>query len=164
MNRWHVMRIYAGAEFAVCSAMTAAGYVAYCPQYIERRRRGRLANNLNMVEFALPLFPGYAFVQHDGTFRKEAFETARIKISVFRTSWLRDDQMDAIRDTANEASKASIERKLQPGQFAKLLHGVLKGESAKVLRIKGQRALLEFTRGGRKSEMVAMVRDLEAVG
>jgi transcription antitermination factor NusG len=163
MNRWHVMRIYAGAEFAVCSAMTAAGFVAYCPAYIERRRN-RYGHRGAMMEYALPLFPGYAFVQHDTSFRKEAFETARIKISVFRTSYLRDDQMDAIRDTANEASKVTTERKIVPGQFAKLLHGVLKGESAKVLRIKGQRALLEFTRGGRRAEMTVMVRDLEAVG
>jgi transcription antitermination factor NusG len=103
-------------------------------------------------------------VQHDSQFRKEDFETARIKISVFRTSYLRDDQMDAIRDTANEASKVTEVRKIVPGQFAKLLHGVLEGESAKVLRIKGQRALLEFTRGGRRAEMTVMVRDLEAVG
>jgi transcription antitermination factor NusG len=163
MTRWHVMRIYAGAEFAVCSAMTAAGYVAYCPAYIERRRKGGFYSK-DRQEIALPLFPGYAFVQHDSTFRKEAFETARIKISVFRTSYLRDDQMDAIRDTANEASKVTTERKIVPGQFAKLLHGVLKGESAKVLRIKGHRALLEFTRGGRRAEMTVMVRDLEAVG
>lgn len=162
MNRWHVMRIYAGAEFAVCAAMTSAGYVAYCPRFVERHRN-RSVRKSELLERVTPLFPGYAFVQHEARFRKEAFETARVKISVFRASWLRDDQMDEIKATEAGANIVAADRKIVQGQFAKLLHGVLKGESAKVLRIKGQRALLEFNRGGRRAEMTVMVRDLEAV-
>lgn len=155
---WWVVRTLGGAEFAVTGSILAAGFEAYCPTYTARHRN-RYGHRDEIIEAERPLFPGYLFLRPDPRFR-EAFETSRIKLQVFRSSPVSDGVIDAVRATAAEASKVAVERKVEAGDFATLLRGVLKGESARVLRVRGQQALVDILRDGRRAVLLVRLSDL----
>lgn len=156
---WWVVRTLGGAEFAVTGSILAAGFEAYCPTYTARHRN-RYGHRDEVIESERPLFPGYLFVRPDHRFRREAFETSRIKLQVFRSSPVSDGVVDAVRATAAEASKVAVERKIEAGDFATLLRGVLKGESARVLRVRGQQALVDIVRDGRRAVLLVRLSDI----
>lgn len=159
---WQVVRTLAGAEFAVTGQMLAAGFAATCPSFVVRRRN-RYGNRDEMTEALRPLFPGYLFLRPDPRFRREAFETGRIRLRVFHQPRLSDGVVDALRVTALEASKVAVVKKIEPGDFATMLRGVLKGESAKVLKVRGAQALIDIARDGRRAVVFVPLADLQGV-
>lgn len=156
---WSVVCLTSGAEFAVAGAMLAAGFETYCPSFTVKQRN-RYGHRDELVETTKPLFPTYIFVRPDAGLRREAFETGRIKLKIFRHPVISDAVIEAVRATAEEASKVAIEKKIEAGDFATLLRGVLKGESAKVLRVRGQQALIDIQRDGRRTIVLVKLTDL----
>lgn len=157
---WWVVRVFAGYEFEIGGEMLTDGLEVFVPSYSVVRRNRYQRNK--QTRSTLPLFPGYFFVRPDERFRTAKFETRRTTVRVLRGSSGRvlvsDAQMAVVREAAEEASRAPIERKVQPGDFVRLLRGVLKGESAQVLRTRGRTAFVTL---GRR-EIVVNISDLEA--
>lgn len=159
MSGWWVIRTICGRELELADEIGQAGFGAFCPSYtVTRRHRYKRGK---VIQSTLPLFPSYLFLTPDPDFRPAAFETHRVKLQVLRGSSGRvvvsEAQMAVVREAAEEASRAPIERKVQPGDFVRLLRGVLKGESAQVLRTRGRTAFVSL---GRR-EFVVNISDLE---
>jgi transcription antitermination factor NusG len=157
---WWVIRTLFGRELELAEEIGQAGFGAFCPSYtVTRRHRYKRGK---VIQSTLPLFPSYLFLPPDPDFRTAEFETHRVKLQVLRGTSGRllvsEAQMAVVREAAEEASRTPTERKVQPGDFVKLLRGVLKGESAQVLRTRGRTAFI--TLGGRR-EFVVNISDLE---
>lgn len=160
MTGWWVIRTLCGREFELAEEIGRAGFGTYCPAYhvnrAHRYQRGR------RITVTLPLFPSYLFLTPDPDFRPAAFEDHKVKLRVLRGPSGRvvvsEAQMAVVREAADQASRTPIERKIQPGDFVKLLRGVLKGESAQVLRTRGRTAFINL--GTR--EIIVNISDVEA--
>lgn len=160
MTGWWVIRTLCGREFELECNIAQAGFGAFCPSYtVTRRHRYKRGQ---VIKSTLPLFPSYLFLTPHPDFRPTAFETHRVKLQVLRGSSGRvvvsEAQMAVVREAAEIASRVPVERKVQPGDFVKLLRGVLKGESAQVLRTRGRTAFLNL--GTR--EVIVNISDVEA--
>lgn len=149
MEGWNVLRVFCGVELAVEAAVIERGFDAYCPVFTQPRRN-RYGRRGEIVEVTRPLFPGYLFARPGPGFRTSMFETSRTVVRLLRGSTGRivvnDDQMAVVRNAALEASRVAVERKVQAGDYVVLLRGLLKGETAVVLRVRGQTALVSINR------------------
>jgi transcription antitermination factor NusG len=164
MNAWHAARTNGGAEFAVTGAILAAGLDAYCPSY-SVRRKSRYGHRGEFIDCIHALFPTYLFVRAGQNFRREQFETARIKIQLFRGGLVSQDVIDAVKATAAEVGNvATTVNRIEAGAFVKMMRGILRGDVAKVVKVKGQQAIIEVTRNGRTATFRTHVNELEAVG
>jgi transcription antitermination factor NusG len=144
---WRALSVFSGNELDVALRMNAAGVEAYCPSFTSITRQ-RNAHRCMTVTKTRPLFRGYLFARIDDGFRAEPFERSTCKIVVYRRRPLSDAQIDAVRTTAFLVSSVSDRTKIEPGAFVELCRGVLAGERAEVLRIKGQRAVIDLLGGG----------------
>lgn len=156
---WSVVRVTGGSEFAVVAAMIAAEVEAYCPAYTERRPK-RYGHRGEFIETTKPLYPTYIFAKIDSRARTEPFETSRIRISVLALNAVSEAVVESVRAIAEEASKVCVERRIEPGDFVTMLYGVLKGESARVVRVRGQQALIDIQRDGRRVLLQTKLSDL----
>ena len=157
---WRVLSVFSGNELDVALRMNAAGVEAYCPSFTSITRQ-RNAHRCMTVTKTRPLFRGYLFARIDDSFRVEPFERSTCKIVVYRRRPLSDAQIDAVRTTAFLVSSVSDRTKIDPGSFVELCRGVLAGERAEVLRIKGQRAVIELL--GSRAVLRVDISDLETV-
>ena len=155
---WHVLRVFAGSEFHVASKINDAGFSAYCPTYTTRQR-SRYARKEVLRQVERALFPGYLFVRKHERFRKQAFESSRTSLQVFYNPLVSDDRIEAIRATADAASRWRV----TDGDFGLIVRGALGGELAKVLRVRGQRAVVDVLRQGHHAVMTLPTDDLERV-
>ena len=144
---WHVVSVTSRMELETVRRINSGGFVAHCPVYQKkyaRRDRGRYLARIKIE----PLFPGYIFVQRDDVFRKDAFETTKIKLMVFRKALLTDAQMSVINSTAlgltmaaqQITSAASIRR----GDLLQLLHGAMQGEPVEALQVRKDQILIRW--------------------
>lgn len=158
---WWVVRVLCGSEFEIGGDMLADGLDVFVPSYTVERRNRYQRNK--KTRSTLPLFPGYLFLRPDPTFRPAKFETRRTTVRVLRGSSGRvlvtEAQMAVVREAEAEASRPPAEHKIQPGDLVRLLRGVLKGESAQVLRTRGRTAFVSL---GRR-DIVVNISDLEGI-
>lgn len=159
---WHAVRVFAGVEFAVTREIGDAGFDVYCPTYSERRRH-RYGHRGETTESTRPLFPGYFFLGHDPAFRSAPFERGRVRLQIFRQRLVSDAQIDAVRAIAELATTTARGVPIEPGVFAKVMHGIMKGDSGTVLQMRGQRALLDVVRNGQHRIVKLPVADLFGV-
>ena len=155
---WHAVRCFAGVEFSVAGKITAAGFDAYCPTY-QTRQRSRYARKEVLRQVDRALFPGWLFVKKHEQFRKQMFESSRTSLQVFYTPLVSEDRIEAIRATAEAASRWRV----TDGDFGLIVRGALGGELAKVLRVRGHRAVVDVMRGGNHQVMTLAVDDMERV-
>lgn len=155
---WHAVRVFAGVEFSVAEKISAAGFDAYCPTY-QTRQRSRYARKEVLRQVERALFPGWLFVRKHERFRKQAFESSRTSLQVFYSPLVSEDRIEAIRSTAEAASRWRV----TDGDFGLIVRGALGGELAKVIRVRGQRAVVDVLRQGHHAVMTLPVDDLERV-
>lgn len=155
---WHAVRVFAGVEFSVAEKILTAGFDAYCPSY-QTRQRSRYARKEVLREVERALFPGWLFVRKDENFRKRAFETSRTSLQVFYNPLVSEERIEAIRATAEAASRWRV----TDGDFGLIVRGALGGELAKVIRVRGHRAVVDVMRNGNHAVMTLPVDDLERV-
>ena len=155
---WHAVRVFAGVEFSVAEKISAAGFDAYCPTY-QTRQRSRYARKEVLRQVERALFPGWLFVRKHEQFRKRMFETSRTSLQVFYNPLVSEDRIEAIRSTAEAASRWRV----TDGDFGLIVRGALGGELAKVIRVRGQRAVVDVLRQGHHAVMTLPVGDLERV-
>ena len=155
---WHVVRVFSGFEFSVAQKMLTAGFESYCPSY-QTRQRSRYARKEVLRQVERPLFPGWLFVKKHARFRKQAFETSRTSLRVYYKPLVSDDRIEAIRATAEAASRWRV----TDGDFGLIVRGVLGGELAKVLRVRGNRAVVDVGHNGNRWIFTLPLDDLESV-
>jgi len=155
---WYAVRVFAGVEFSVAQKILAAGFDAYCPSY-QTRQRSRYARKEVLRQVERALFPGWLFVKKHEQFRKQAFETSRTSLQVFYSPLVSEARIEAIRSTADAASRWRV----TDGDFGLIVRGALGGELAKVIRVRGQRAVVDVLRQGHHAVMTLPVDDLERV-
>ena len=155
---WHAVRVFAGVEFSVAEKILTAGFDAYCPCY-STRQRSRYARKEVLRQVERALFPGWLFVKKHEQFRKQAFESSRTSLQVFYTPLVSEDRIEAIRATAEAASRWRV----TDGDFGLIVRGALGGELAKVLRVRGHKAIVDVVRNGNHQVMTLPVDDMERV-
>ena len=157
---WRALSVFSGNEIDVASRMLAEDVEAYCPSFtsVTRRRGGHRDMTVTKTR---PLFRGYLFARIDDGFHVERFERSTCKIIVYRRRPLSDAQIDAVRATAFLVSSVSDRTRIEPGCFVELCRGVLNGERAEVLRIRGQRAVIALLVN--KTVLHADINDLESI-
>jgi hypothetical protein len=159
---WHAVRVFAGVEFAVTGEIEDAGFDVYCPEFTERRPR-RYGHRDDTNEVTKPLFPGWFFLAHDPAFRSAPFERGRVRLQIFHQHLVSDAQLDAVRAIAELATTTARGVPIEPGVFAKVMHGIMKGDSGTVLQMRGQRALLNVVRNGQHRIVKLPIADLFGV-
>lgn len=96
-----------------------------------------------------PLFPSYIFVRADGAFHKDKFETAKVRLTVFRKQLLTDSQMEMIQSTALSLTamqnRTHTPLRIKRGELMRIIYGDWQGKivSAKVDERNG-RVTIEF--------------------
>lgn len=158
MTAWRVLRVFAGSEFDVATRALADGVEAYCPTYIvrshSRRRRGG-----ETVESERPMFPRYLFANFSALERKHdqfspqaytrALSAGRHRATLIDGKRLSDSQIEAVRATAFLMNSVSDRTTISPGAFVDIWRGLMRGERAQVLRVRGQRAAISLLGTGR---------------
>lgn len=151
-----------GHEFALEREIKAKGFLPYAPRWrIHRRRRGWRNHTIETAVRAL--FPDYLFVLLDTRFVAADFSTnsrSVKRLPGFATA----AQVEVVREIELEANKLPIERvvrQVRPGEMALIIRGVLKGDTAEVLRVKGRSAIVNLARQGRRSVVTMNACDLE---
>lgn len=160
MTAWRVLTVFSGAEIDTAARMSAAHIETYCPQFttVTRRRGGHRDMT---IEKRRVLFPRYLFARVDRDFQAEPFERGGCKIVVFRSSAYSDEQIAAVKHTEFLVQSVSDRTFIRVGALAEFWQGVMKGQRAEVLKIRGRNAVVSLF--GNKKEMTVDVRDLEAV-
>lgn len=160
MTAWRVLTVFSGAEIDTAARMSAANIEAFCPQYttITRCRNGHRDMT---IERRRVLFPRYLFARVERDFQADPFERGGCKIIVFRSRAYSDEQIDAVRATAFLVQSISDRTRIEVGVLAEFWQGVMKGQRAEVLKIRGRNAVVSLL--GNKTEMTVGVRELETV-
>lgn len=146
---WHVVSVSTRQEIETASRINSAGFIAHCPTYIRRRRVWR-HGKFSFQQETAALFPGYIFLLHVPSFRKEKFETMRVRLSIFFGATLSEDHMEKINSTALEVAAqqaAGAQRvKIRAGEVMQIIHGVMMGEPVEVLRVSRDTVLVQLKR------------------
>ena len=153
MNAWRVLKVFAGSEFDVATRAIADGVEAYVPTYVERKR-SRHRRQGEPIESERPMFPSYLFAnfapleRNDDQFSAHAYTRAlgvgRYRASVVSRVRLSDAQIEAVRATAFLVSSVSDRTLVSTGCFVDIWRGIMKGERAQVLKVRGQRAVISL--------------------
>jgi len=167
---WRVLRAFAGSEFDVAVHLLADGVNSYCPSYLSRTR-SRKARRIINIDSELPMFPGYLFASFDALKAENdqfdvqaytrAFGQGRMKVSLVPGALLSDAQVGAVRVIAFKTSAVSDKTVIRAGAFVDVWRGLMKGERAKVIEVRGERALISLFGSGRVLHVDAT--DLETV-
>lgn len=161
---WWTLRVFCGHEIHVESEMVRAGLSVFCPTFTQARRN-RYGRKGDVLQVTRPLFPNYLFMRPAPWFRPSSFETSRTKITVLRGSSGRllvsDIQMESVRTVAVEASRVAPDLKIRADDFVMLLRGVLRGEPAQVLRVRGQHALVALTQRAGRANILVNIADIQ---
>lgn len=136
---WHVVSLNSRMEIETAARINSAGFVAHCPVFEKRIRCGRRGRGFMKLKTE-PLFPGYIFVQRNDAFTKDLFETSKVKLMVFRKSFVTDAQMSVINSTALDLTMAQSKTvqalKIKRGDVMQILHGAMQGEPVDVLEVR----------------------------
>lgn len=144
---WHVVSVTSRMELDTVARINSGGFVAHCPTYQKKYRAGRRSRIFLRTRIE-PLFTGYIFVRADAAFRKDKFETSKVRLMVFRKSLLTEEQMTVINSTALELTMASHQSSaafpIRPGEIMQILHGAMQGDHVEVLRARKDQILVSF--------------------
>ena len=160
----------------IAQKIQEAGFVSYCPvETIKRQphlgpRGRRYGLDGRQDEYSRALFPGYLFMQIDAKFRPALIERGHLRIAIMRGPHsyltLSDAQVNVVREieTAMAWQPAPLERKKpKKGDFVELLYGILRGEPATVLKVKGAKAWLKFNKANLREPVIVNANDLKVV-
>lgn len=170
MTSWRVLRAFSGSEFDTSAHLLADGVNAYCPSYLERVRCRRARRVVN-IDSERPMFPGYLFAsfdalkgandQFDVQGYTRAFGQGRMKISLVGRTTLSEAQVAAVRALAFKTTAVSDKTVIRAGAFVDVWRGLMRGERAAVLEVRGERALISLFGSG--AELHVYTTDLETV-
>ena len=145
--RWHVVSVNSRMEIETANRINDGGFIAHCPTF-QKKYGGRNGARHFLKLKIEPLFPSYIFVQRDDAFRKDLFETTKVKLIVFRKQLLTDAQMTVINCTANDLTLAQSQSvraiPIKRGDVMQILHGAMRGEPVDVLEARKARVLVGF--------------------
>lgn len=144
---WHVVSVTSRMELDTVARISQAGLIAHCPTFQKKYRTGRRARLFLRTRIE-PLFTGYIFVRENAAFRKDNFETSKVRLMVFRKTLLTEEQMTMINSTALELTLASEQLPgafpIKPGDLMQILHGAMQGDHVEVLRARKDQILVSF--------------------
>lgn len=147
---WHVVSVTSRMEMDTVARISQAGFVAHCPTFVEKVRRGRWSRAFFRTKIR-PLFPTYAFIRPDAAFRKDIFEDSKTRIVFLPNGFITDEQMADINAIANkltrEGSKTMEPIVYKPDEIVQVLHAAMAGRPVKVLEIlrKGNQLRVQWT-------------------
>jgi transcription antitermination factor NusG len=133
---WYAVSVTPRYEIETAARINSAGHGAYCPTFEKKYviRRGG-------AEFSVfknrPLFPTYIFIDADGVFHKDFFESSRIRMTVHRKSVVHGAQIGVVESMGVELSAAEKREpsgiKINVGDLVKFRDLVLADAPVEVL-------------------------------
>jgi hypothetical protein len=157
---WWATRVPGGWEFEISARIKNAGFNSYCPEYISRRRKWTKRGYI-FTTGKFPLLANYIFIARDDAFRKQKFETAKIRLRIFREKLVSDAELTTINEVAMAQSIAQAKghpAKIDRNAIVELEHALLSGKRARVMEV-GRRIKVQLLSGGLPFEV-----EREAVG
>lgn len=151
---WHVVSLNSKMELETAQRISDAGFIASCPVWIKKCGHHRNGKHIFQTRVEV-LFPRYFFVAQDDAFRKEKFETSKVRLTVFRKRLLNDEAISMINSTALELTMAQSKVPhgiaIKRGDVMQILHGALQGEPVEILHVRKERVLIRLKRAGFES-------------
>lgn len=141
---WYVLYTKPRNEKKTAKILADLGYEVYCPvrevvkQWSDRKKK-----------IQEPLFRSYIFIRLE-QYEKEQVGVLEIPGAVRFLWWLqkpgvvRDDEIDAIRSFLSEYRGKNIEVDMREGEEVKVSEGILREQSGKIIKIKGNKAILQL--------------------
>ena len=144
---WHVVSVTSRMELDTVARINSGGFIAHCPTYQKKYRAGRRSRIFLRTRIE-PLFTGYIFVRADAAFRKDKFETSKVRLMVFRKQLLSEDEMERIKMLAEQLTAAQDVR-VQPipikrHEVLQIIHGDRMGDRVKAIEVLRERIKVEF--------------------
>ena len=171
MTIWNVLRVVVGSETDASVRALAGGADVYCPTYLTRTRNRR-GHRGQKVDAEHPMFPGYIFASFAGLeavnedFSAPEFarscSAGRQRVSVVVGKRLSDAQIGAVRALAFKMTSVGDKTVIRPGVFVDVWRGLMRGERAEIIKVRGERALISLL-GGHTQPIEVDITDLESV-
>lgn len=142
---WHVVSVNSRMEIETAQRINSAGFNSYCPTWLKKIRRPNRGGVFFRSKIE-PLFPSYIFIAEDAAFRKDEFETERLRLTVFHKVLLTDAQLAEVRliemKVASEMMKTKVAFKVDVGDVMQIIEGLMMGEPVEVERVDRGRLLV----------------------
>jgi transcription antitermination factor NusG len=158
---WYVLYTKPRNEKKLAARLESKGITAYCPmqevvkQWSDRKKK--------VLE---PVFRSYIFVSLE-EYDKEQTSVLETQGAVRFLWWLkkpgvvRDEEIEAIRNFLNNYKGAHLTVTMEEGMEVVIRDGVLKEQTGKIVKIKGNRAILELKSLGWNIKAELPVHSLE---